>query len=302
MLTKKQLLPGQLAVVFILAGWHTVPGAAQQAPPSQPDRATLQKWVKMLGSDEFKEREEASGRLVTAGEPALPHLGAATRSSDPEVRQRAEKCIKSIERNQAVGRLILQLRANTPKERKKAMEDLLQFREAAAIIVPALIRAMDDQDLDVRLQAMGELSVFGPAGKPAVFRLIAIAEDTNLSAETRSRALLCLRGFRDLARDTIPALLKLVKSKEFEIADDAIIAIGKVARGDDRAVPVLLELLKHENVQIRGRAAGCLGSIGRQPAVIVPALIELFRKETKAKKGQYDPRYFIIGGIGCFQF
>lgn len=54
--------------------------------------------VELLGSSAFPAREAAGRALVAAGEPALPALKTATRSTDPEVARRAAALVAAITR------------------------------------------------------------------------------------------------------------------------------------------------------------------------------------------------------------
>src|SRR5262249_18074290 len=62
-----------------------------------PDDTEVERLIKQLGSDKFKEREAATKRLHEIGEPALDALHKAQTSADEEVRHRAEKIVAAIE-------------------------------------------------------------------------------------------------------------------------------------------------------------------------------------------------------------
>jgi hypothetical protein len=70
-------------VALVVAG---LPGFAQAA---EPDPARIERLVRQLGSDQFRERQAAMQALDAAGEAALPALRKAENDSDPEVRRRA---------------------------------------------------------------------------------------------------------------------------------------------------------------------------------------------------------------------
>jgi hypothetical protein len=66
------------------------------------DDKDIERLVKQLGSDEFKEREAASNALNKIGKPALIALQKATKDSgDAEIRSRATKLIKAMENDLA---------------------------------------------------------------------------------------------------------------------------------------------------------------------------------------------------------
>jgi RNA polymerase sigma factor (sigma-70 family) len=90
---------GSCGVAFLSGG--TV-AQAQAAPPSAqavaaPDNKDIERLIKQLGSDRFKEREAATQALKKVGKPALKALHkAATENADAEVRIRAEALILAI--------------------------------------------------------------------------------------------------------------------------------------------------------------------------------------------------------------
>jgi uncharacterized protein (TIGR03067 family) len=80
------------AAAFALTGF--VQAAAKGNPPS-PD---IERLIKQLGSNKFREREAASRALARAGGPALAALRtAATDNPDAEVRRRAVRLVGTID-------------------------------------------------------------------------------------------------------------------------------------------------------------------------------------------------------------
>ncbi|MHC4778023.1 MAG: hypothetical protein ACYTFG_05530 [Planctomycetota bacterium] len=70
-------------------------------PPPAPEEALRERiagLVARLGSESWKEREEASKELAAIGEAAVPALQKALESGDPEVAGRAEECLRQIRR------------------------------------------------------------------------------------------------------------------------------------------------------------------------------------------------------------
>lgn len=61
------------------------------------DQEDLAALVRRLGDRSFVARERAAAALVARGRPALPALRQAMRSSDPEVADRAKRCLRQIE-------------------------------------------------------------------------------------------------------------------------------------------------------------------------------------------------------------
>jgi HEAT repeat protein len=62
-----------------------------------PDDKEIERLVKQLGSDEFKEREAASNALGKIGKPALTALRKAAKDGDLEIRSRAARLILALQ-------------------------------------------------------------------------------------------------------------------------------------------------------------------------------------------------------------
>lgn len=70
--------------------------AARKAEKKAQYEARIAKLVAQLGDREWSKREAAAARLLEIGRPALPTLGKALSSPDPEVATRAEALIDGI--------------------------------------------------------------------------------------------------------------------------------------------------------------------------------------------------------------
>lgn len=96
----------------------------QEARPQK-----LAQLIRDLGADDFKTREEATGKLKLIGPPALPALRQAAKDDDPEVRSRARAILKTVSkaaRAEAVRRLMA-IRALGELGDKAALNPLRQL-------------------------------------------------------------------------------------------------------------------------------------------------------------------------------
>src|SRR5437764_1345544 len=82
----------------LIAAGLVLAAAAVAGRPASQKEAEVDRLVRQLGSDTFAEREDASRRLETLGEPALGLLRQASNSDDAEVRRRARELVAIIER------------------------------------------------------------------------------------------------------------------------------------------------------------------------------------------------------------
>ncbi|WP_254513089.1 tetratricopeptide repeat protein [Anatilimnocola floriformis] len=73
------------------------PTVAQENPPAEkPAFPSLEAAVKALGDDEFSVRQRASAYVWKVGNPALPLLEQAVKSTDPEVRLRGNLILRNL--------------------------------------------------------------------------------------------------------------------------------------------------------------------------------------------------------------
>ena len=69
---------------------------AEKAAPARSEDE-MKRFLDQLGSERFKDREQATHELLRLGKAASPGLKEATNSPDPEVRRRARQLVEQIE-------------------------------------------------------------------------------------------------------------------------------------------------------------------------------------------------------------
>src|SRR5579875_2813879 len=87
-----------LAALGLLLAAAVLTGRVESSEPSRerPNHTAVAQLIAQLGSDEYREREQASQRLGALGEAAVPRLRAALNSSDLEIRFRARDVLRDI--------------------------------------------------------------------------------------------------------------------------------------------------------------------------------------------------------------
>lgn len=163
-----------------------------KSPGIDPDQ--IRALVKQLGNDNFEVREKATQALIALGEPTLPFLQQAAKSTDLEVARRAERCLQAIlkdpaQRQEEGAKWIALARTLARKKPAGAIEALLAFlpqaagyeveREIRCALVflarpngkpdPALVKALEDKDAR-RRQAAAE--ALGRSALPPGSRLL----------------------------------------------------------------------------------------------------------------------------------
>src|SRR2546427_788716 len=65
--------------------------------PSHVDPEKVASLVQRLGAEDFADREQAARDLIALGPRAVPYLRQALKERDPELTQRAQKCLDKID-------------------------------------------------------------------------------------------------------------------------------------------------------------------------------------------------------------
>lgn len=175
--------------------------------------------------------------------------------------------------------LVRDLSAPQPATREQAAETLGQYGPVAADAVPALAGALKDSDQRVRHEALLALERIGAGAQAAVPDLKAILEKGPASMKLGAvHALTSIGPDADPATD---ALMRLAKGDDPSLATAAVLALVRIhpdqAEDLERAVPQLIKSLSSKQSQVRNDAVAALGEIG---APSVRALIDVLGKES----------------------
>lgn len=154
------------------------------------------------------------------------------------------------------------------------------------VAVQALIKALEDEDVFVRLSAA---SALGDIGSPeAVTVLIKDMEDENTDKHVRESAASALGDIG--TPEAVQALIKTLEDENIDkdVRGSAAFALGDI--GSPEAVQELIKTLEDENKNVRELAARSLGNIGSPEAV--PALLKALEDEDK------DVRWLVASALG----
>jgi hypothetical protein len=247
------------------------------------DEPRVERLVRLLGSENFDERERAVKELIDIGAPAMEALRKAAASTDAEVAMRAKACIPEIECNEKVLILVRRLTSPAAAERAQAVSDLAPFGPRGYKAVPALVSALDDSDIEVRTRVINTLGGMGPGAAPAVPRLIRLLQDKKQRKEDRLSVAIALGRIGPTAQEAVPVLLQILESEDDYLQKGAVFALPTVGRGDKRVAPALIKALGQTDRLVQERAALALGRFGQDPEKVVPTLVEVL------KKHKWDP-------------
>jgi hypothetical protein len=134
--------------------------------------------IRQLGDDSFEVREKATQALIAIGEPAVPFLQQAAKSTDLEVVRRAERCLQAIVKDPAqheketatsiaAARMLARKkpagaaeallaylpRASNPEVEREVGFALRVLAKSNGAPEPALVKALEDKDSRRRLAA-----------------------------------------------------------------------------------------------------------------------------------------------------
>jgi NADH dehydrogenase len=156
--------------------------------------------------------------------------------------------------------LSLLAREDEPAQ-QEAVEALSRLGQSA---VPELIKALKDDNWQVRNQAAVALGAIGPEAKAAVPALIDVLQDEDRYFRSHGAVALGKIGREAIA--AVPALIKALKDNEEDVRRDAAAALGRIGPEAREAVADLVELLKDPRKPVRKQAIEALEKIDPEAA------------------------------------
>ncbi|HTL18729.1 MAG TPA: HEAT repeat domain-containing protein [Patescibacteria group bacterium] len=147
------------------------------------------------------------------------------------------------------------------------------------LAVPALSKALEHPDAEVRGKVVEALANFGPDAEPAVAVILQILTKT-VQTDPQKQIAYTLGEIGPAAKDAVPQLIELLKSnkdREGLLNVVAADALGRIGPAASNAVPALIAALKSDDVRLPTRAEEALGSIGAGAGAAIPALIDALK-------------------------
>lgn len=224
--------------------------------------------------------DEAAAKLVEIGSPAIPYVKPLLDDIEPWRRCLAVEIMGRIGDKQVVPDLASYLYTeSSAKVRLSMVLSLSMLSDVRAEV--ALIRALQDTDLQVQYQAMQALSnLKTPLAVEALVSLLALPSDPKAPnynaqvwvAKTSATAL------KNSGQEAFLPLLQVLKTPRLApvVLAEAISSASAV--GDRRLVPVLYKLLKHPAEEVRDAAVNRLTDWKDERTI--PTLIKLVKEAT----------------------
>ena len=185
--------------------------------------------IKQLGAEEFQEREQASAQLLDFGPVAEEQLRLALKSSDQEVRRRAEDCLEQIAQRTNLSVTAAAMCLLALRQPPRTVEVLLAYSPSVR----------DEICLDELRQTLGKLAGAPPnrpGGRPAPALLAGLTDPVPIRRSLAAEAL-CRAG----AVDQLPAIRKLLADPDPLVRLRSAVALAYLK--ERAAIPVLIAAL-----------------------------------------------------------
>ena len=219
--------------------------------------------------------------------PPLLIIALGDKDSDMRVREAAAEALGKIGPEE-VPALIKALGDENSYVRSAAAGALGKTGPEA---VPALIKALGDENSYVRSAAAEALGKIGPEAVPALIRALG-DEDSSV----RWRAAYTLGEIGPEAKEAVLALIRALGDEDSSVRWRAARALGKIGPEAKEAVPALIEALGDKDEQVREAAAEALGKIGSEAKEAVPALIKALGDKYKYVRTEVARALMVITG------
>ncbi|MEO8425779.1 MAG: HEAT repeat domain-containing protein [Verrucomicrobiota bacterium] len=218
----------------------------------------------------------------------LPAVVSWVQDADREIRAAACETLVQFGRV-AVSYVVPLLSSPDRRDVLNAAGILAQIHLEQNLAVPALGKALNHPDAEVRGKVVNALASFGPDAEPAVPVLVEALTKT-VQKDLQKQIAYALGEIGPGAKEAVPQLINLVKSgkdPEGFLNVVAAEALGKMGAAAATAVPALAAALRSDDVRLPTVAAEALGSIGAEAKDAIPALIEAMKVTEKEHRDNY---------------
>jgi len=171
-------------------------------------------------------------------------------------------------------KLAQQLGASEVEHRREAAYQLNRLGLAAKPALPALIKALEEDDRQVWSSAVSAIAALGPEAKDAIPALIAALDATgqrgHRQRDARQVALRCAYALSRIGAAAMPAIIEALQKEDAGPRIGATQALGLFGAEARGAIPLLIDHLADSREPVREETVRALGLIG--PAA-GPALV-----------------------------
>ena len=168
------------------------------------------------------------------------------------------------QRLEIVSPLIRALGDDNPQVRANIANVLSGIGEPAKQAVPTLIQTLHDSDVQVRASTADALGKIGKPLKQVLSALIYALNDNQ--ALVRANAADALGGIGPPAKQSVPALINAVNDEDKWVRLNVVMALGLIKEPTDTVVTCLASTLDDVDQRVRSFLAIGLGSVGQVSA------------------------------------
>ncbi|GAB1539424.1 hypothetical protein NUACC21_20900 [Scytonema sp. NUACC21] len=183
--------------------------------------------------------------------------------------------IEEEQLKQRIHRLTEDLSSPFVEDRRHAAETINGIGLKAKSAASALLRAMKDEDFEVRFIATNALGKIGKDSEPVVKGLVTLLKNEN--SEVRSCAAEALGKIGKDSESVVQSLVALLTDEDSGVCRSAANALGNIGNDSKPVVEGLVTLLKEENSLLSSSATDALGKIGKNSELVVERLLTLLK-------------------------
>ena len=181
-------------------------------------------------------------------------------------------------------------------------ENTIDGRITRDLVVDAKILALDDSNVDIRVQALFDLSHMGPLPEVPIDAITPLLDNPKFRED--SVRFLGHQGSR--AKEAVPKLMSLLSSLDERLRLTVVISLGEIGPDSVSAVPQLIQILEASGPEWyeKEEVATTLGKIGPGAASALPVILRDLNKLDDKDLDHYGESYFealilSLAGIGA---
>ena len=179
------------------------------------------------------------------------------------------------EEDVAVRDRMLQLESPQDFARQEAAQELAKMGPRARAAIPALQKALNDNNVSVRMTSAEALAAMAPEVREVMPALIA-----GLSVDRPFVPEIVMKALTRFGKDAVPALIKALPHPN---AAETLGLLGPVAKD---AVPALMAIVENQETTYgKSEAARALGRIGSPPTNAIASMTEALRVQRAKPRG-----------------
>lgn len=197
-------------------------------------------------------------RIVEEGLEEREGADIPRNPADPDACGSARLALVQIG-EKAVPAVVRLLETGDGARRELAAELLDELGPSAASAAPALVKALRDWNIGIRMSAISALEKIG---RPAVPRLAAALEPDEAASWVPCTVAEVLRRMGPQAEGAVPALLNSLRDEDYALRIRACAALGSIGPGAAAALPALKLALGDPEAQVQNAAREAMARIG----------------------------------------